>query len=356
MPASIAHMLIARKVREELTEDPYIEDNFVKEILEENSTYMELGALGPDLPYYQSITFLRASYNTVFNRYDKPMGVDQWSYQMHSLNTNEFPLEMIKTIFEDRPFKREPWDSGDKKKLAFICGYLTHMAADQIIHPIINLIAGPYYKEEEARKKHREAEVTQDLYLFNRYKGIDKFKAEQFNLWCDIFRISDDTTLLRFKYLIQRALLETYYVTPPEEDIDHWVKGTLHILSVMNGIGPFGLLASFGPYGRAIKNIVPGSEKYNEFIELNPSQDASPAKKAEYEEKIGSKTYDNFFPFAVELASIYIKTVYRIYKQKDLTLKLEKKFKEIVSDADLGSPLKKNILDVSREAFKHLED
>ena len=50
MPACVAHMLIARKVRDRLTAET-VPAGFV-EMLNENARYMELGSLGPDLPYY----------------------------------------------------------------------------------------------------------------------------------------------------------------------------------------------------------------------------------------------------------------------------------------------------------------
>ena len=50
MPACVAHMLIARKVRDRLTAET-VPVGFVK-MLNDNTRYMELGSLGPDLPYY----------------------------------------------------------------------------------------------------------------------------------------------------------------------------------------------------------------------------------------------------------------------------------------------------------------
>ena len=58
MPASIAHMLIAQKVREKLQD--FTDDEF-NALLQTHKNYMDLGALGPDLPYYESM--VRAGYN-----------------------------------------------------------------------------------------------------------------------------------------------------------------------------------------------------------------------------------------------------------------------------------------------------
>ncbi len=44
--------------------------------------------------------------------------------------------------------------------------YVSHVAADQIIHPLINRIAKPYYRSGQNRKKHRQCEVFQDYFLY----------------------------------------------------------------------------------------------------------------------------------------------------------------------------------------------
>ncbi|MCL4503298.1 MAG: zinc dependent phospholipase C family protein [Deltaproteobacteria bacterium] len=354
MPASIAHMLLAKRVRVELQANAALKD-FVNDVLVKHSTFMELGALGPDLPYYKGINLVIAGYRAYRDRPDKPAGVDQWSYQTHSLKPNKFPLEMLKTMFEDRPFDNEPWEIEDHKKFAFICGYLTHMAADQMIHPVINLIAGPYYKTNAARTTHREAEAAQDVYLFSQNLLLSQtgdFREEKFDSWCDVKRDrdadpGDDSSFLRFKYLIQRALLETYFVTPTEDDIDDWIDGTLNVLKFVNGIGPFGL---YGPYKQALENIS-DQDKFNLFIELKPSPDATKEKKEAYKALIGDKNYLDFFGFAVELATIYVRTAIRIFRSKDLTKELEKRYKGIVSDADLGAPLENDILETTQKAF-----
>jgi hypothetical protein len=164
MPASIAHMLIAKKARENLGAfqgGPAALGHFAK-LLERHQNYMALGSLGPDLPYYENVTM--DALHTLFDRSDKPMGVDQWSYQLHSKDPNIFPLKMLEGIWRDRA--GDAWDAEDERKFAFACGFLSHVAADQTIHPLVNLISGPYYGRGSNRKAHREAEIYQDLMLY----------------------------------------------------------------------------------------------------------------------------------------------------------------------------------------------
>ena len=67
MPAFIAHMVISRRVRDQLCQDPEIEQ-FVKDVMNNHANYMELGSSGPDLPYYGAV-------KSLFNP-KHPLGVD----------------------------------------------------------------------------------------------------------------------------------------------------------------------------------------------------------------------------------------------------------------------------------------
>ncbi len=44
-----------------------------------------------------------------------------------------------------------------------------HKAADQIIHPLVNAVAEPYYHSGKNRKRRRECEVFQDLHPRHRH-------------------------------------------------------------------------------------------------------------------------------------------------------------------------------------------
>jgi Zinc dependent phospholipase C len=349
MPASIVHMLISRKVRNGLKIDPELKEypnfkKFIEDVLEKNQTFMELGSLGPDLPYYGGMNLFWAIWHSIWHEHDMPTGVEQWSYQLHGIDTNVFPLKMLETVFQDRSFEHEGWADEDNKKLAFICGYLTHMAADQIIHPIINLIAGPYYQRDEARIKHRECELTQDLFLLDLEEGIKNFRKINFKSWANIKKSSAYSMQLRLRYLIQRGFIEAYYVAPSKDEVGDWVKGTLASLLYLN--------AFISPYKSALKNLIPGSEKYQEYIELKPPINAFLATKRQYEKVVGNKKYGDFIKNAIELATIYIKTTFKIYDGNISEDLIADKFKKVVSGADLSSPLENDILAISRKAYK----
>ena len=77
MPSCLTPMVVSKNVREELGKDEELKD-FV-DVLGKNSTYMELGSLGTDPPYYESMA--RSAANLLLDRFDKPLGIEQWSTQ-----------------------------------------------------------------------------------------------------------------------------------------------------------------------------------------------------------------------------------------------------------------------------------
>ena len=131
MPASIVHMLIAKECRDRLlTRDRYTD---FSKILDLHKTYMELGSVGPDLPYYENAAM--AVLNLLLDRSDKPMGVDQWSYQLHARNPNIFPLKMIEIAWStflryavdyDGDGRRDIWNNR-ADVLASIANFLAHL-------------------------------------------------------------------------------------------------------------------------------------------------------------------------------------------------------------------------------------
>jgi hypothetical protein len=341
MPASIAHMLISRSVRTQLTEDSTVSKQFV-EILNSHATCMELGSLGPDLPYYESM--MKGALDIILKRSDKPMGVDQWSYQLHSKDPNLFPLKMIEITWKETALEKEEWDEDDHGKFAFICGYLTHVAADQIIHPIVNLIAGPYYKRGDSREKHRDCEVHQDVFLFNnRFPDAD-LTTTKFNTWCDIASGFESNAPIWLRYLLQKSFVEAHAVMPPENSIENWIDGILTVLRVMD---------TFGPYTAAYKALKAGDMSgFEEYINFKRTSDSSKELTDTYSRMIGNYTYLDFFQKATDLAKIYVKAAHKIYQAEAIDDGVRKNFLGVVRNADLSAPLED---DISNKAQKALD-
>lgn len=113
MPASIAHMLISKIVRKELQKE--LDTEFVSNVLNKHEKYMELGSIGPDLPYYESMT--KGAIDLLLKRSDKPMGIDQWSYQLHSKDPNVFPLKMIEITWKETDMEKDDREEDDFREI-----------------------------------------------------------------------------------------------------------------------------------------------------------------------------------------------------------------------------------------------
>ncbi len=341
MPASIAHMIIAHKAVQALKGSQVPELMEFADLIDETSdthnarAYMNLGSVGPDLYYYRSIT--SSVKDMILEGFVQAAGVTAWSYHLHSCRPNAFPLNLIEIIFNDK-VRREGQivlDDQDIRKLAYIAGHLSHIAADQILHPIVNSIAGPYYRDGDNRRKHRQAEVFQDYYLYEeiyrdrraKASGGDKaqydFFEQSFASWVDCIRgLTTRNTADWFRYFLQRGFVQTYGMFPGEGEIEDSVDNLLLTLKTCQRVGPYKEAA------KEYESLGEQSQMYRQFVE--------------------DVDYVTYYGQAVQLAAVYLMGLYEVYavlKQgKDFTDKHRERFSSIVSSADLSCPLEQDIL------------
>lgn len=326
MPANIAHMLICNKAVKVLQDGGEYEAFINILDADERKPYLNLGSVGPDLSYYGSQW--EGMKSLLLEQSDKPLGVDGWSYLLHSREPNRFPLTLIELTWKDTRWETQEWEGNDLDKFAFACGYLSHMAADQVIHPLVNDIAGPYYRRGENRKIHRECEIYQDVGLFQTLYPGEDFMDKSFHLWADLDPRNSKNTHEWFRYFIQRAYVESHGVYPKEGEIEDWVDGLLLILRGIKWIGPYKTA-----YEELRKNGV-SSGKFAQYF----------------------NDYMALFFQAVELTGIYWKMVFELYDPPGNVLQISEpmrnRFRRVVQDADLSSPLQKNILKDAKEALQ----
>ena len=326
MPANIAHLLICNKAVKALQDGGEYEEFINILDADERKPYLNLGSVGPDLSYYGSQW--EGLKSLLLEQSDKPLGVDGWSYLLHSKEPNQFPLTLIELTWKDTRWEEEEWEGNDFDKFAFTCGYLAHMAADQIIHPLVNDIAGPYYRKGEFRKIHRECEVYQDIALFHELYPKEDFMEKSFHLWIDLARDSSHNAPDWFKYFLQRAFVESHGVYPEEKEVENWVDGLLLILRGIKWIGPYKSAYE------DLRNKGISSGKFSQYF----------------------NGYMKLFFQAVELTSLYWKMVFELYDPPGNVLQISEpmrdRFKKVVQKADLSSPLQKGILKDAKEAFQ----
>ncbi|MCU0916222.1 MAG: zinc dependent phospholipase C family protein [Planctomycetes bacterium] len=347
MPANIAHMVIVHKAFELLRTRGFEELAAFARTIDDPAQrgendywkYMNLGSVGPDLYYYASM--VRSGWDMLVEGFVKAAGVTPWSYHLHSCVPTLFPLNLCEILFRDVVHTDTgiELDADDARKLAYIAGHLSHVAADQIIHPLVNRIAKPYYRSGENRKKHRECEVFQDYFLYEEVyrdrrqaaQGADKaafdFFRQDFRTWVDcVPGLTTRNTHDWFRYFLQRGFVETYGSSPSEDDIENSVDNLLAVL----------LIARMrGPYREA-------ADEYNEYGGDSPM----------YREYVAGPDYRAYYEQAVQLSAAYIAALYEVYATlsagQDFTPAKKKRFESIVRSADLSCPLQSKILETAR--------
>lgn len=353
MPASLAHMLIAQRVRNRLLQDGDVQvAEFVADVLAKHPQYMELGSLGPDLPYFGPKSLVNPR---------KPIGVDQWSYQLHSKSPNVFPLRMIELLWRDSDPRVAEWSEGDKCKLAFICGFLTHVAADQVIHPLVNFVAGPYYQSHTARDEHRMCEIHQDVYLMaeQNHQGVltnDQFRSAPFHSYCDIRGDVDvlhgDSPTLGYDeclFFLQKAFVEAHAVEPSVRFLKRrvrFLRWALHLCQRQSWYKT-AYAHLFDDRGELRCN----AEQLDKYILLTQVAD----NKMFIRLSQGKKKYMEFVDEATELSCVYIRAAHLLYDAPRLDDDLREAFLEVVVNSDLGFPLELHILQKASENLPKLE-
>jgi len=347
MPANIAHMVIVHKAFELLRNQGSSDLAAFARMIDDPAQrqendywkYMNLGSVGPDLYYYASM--VKSGWDMIVEGFVKAAGVTPWSYHLHSCVPNLFPLSLCRILFSDvvRTDDGVEMEDDDKRKLAYIAGHLSHIAADQIIHPVVNRIAKPYYRNGMNRKKHRECEVFQDYFLYEEvYRtrrdaaaGPDKvafdFFRQDFRDWVDcIPGLTTRNTEDWFRYFLQRGFVETYGSCPSEGDIEDSVDNLLTVLWIAR---------TRGPYREA-------AEEYEKYGQASPM----------YQEYIAKPDYVSYYEQAVRLSAVYIAALFEIYTAlstgKDFS---DQRFPKIVSGADLSCPLDHDLLENARAAL-----
>jgi hypothetical protein len=328
MPGSVAHMLIFEAALAEIENDGDCGE--LVSMLKGNMNYGRLGSLGPDLPYFNGVLRTAASFLLAGSYQPEP--IERWGDLLHSKKPNVFPLTMMEIAWRETDPDEEEWDVIAQNQWAFIMGYVTHIAADQIIHPYVNKIAGNYYRDKEKRKKHLDCEVYQDVVVFsNRYNK--SILDEHLDTWVNIHTKSGKTEP-HFRRFLQKSFKETHAIFPSENDIEHWYRGLSFIQKWLKWIGL--------PYKKAdtdFRTKGETSEKYKEFCLDTPLA--------------AGKSYEDYYRDAVQLSSLYIRAAGKFYGINHAGFKdeLRTQFLAIVRNADLRNPLDNNILEDAQCAY-----
>lgn len=144
MPGAFAHLTLANLAAGDNKLDQAELNVDSKIAISENIPYIELGAVSPDYPYLAISIFEDNA---------------KWADYMHLdnktdvlINTGIKHLQLLGGAEKDKAF-------------AWLCGLVSHIVADVVIHPVVELKVGPYHGNEKA---HRICEMHQDAYIYQR--------------------------------------------------------------------------------------------------------------------------------------------------------------------------------------------
>ncbi len=112
--------------------------------------FVNLGAVGPDYPY---LTDLKSAM----------LKVHTWADRMHYENTGELVKAAAAGLLNRK-------DEEFEICLAWLCGFVTHVIADSVVHPVVNAIVGPYLFNSS---EHRHCEMIQDSFIFREIKNTE---------------------------------------------------------------------------------------------------------------------------------------------------------------------------------------
>ncbi len=149
MPAAYAHAVITDRALGQYRDAPGVDPPFKAAALRA-SHFTRLGCISPDYPYLDLLQFGQAS----------------WADHMHYDHTGDLVQTMARRLMElkgqgmERPEFAIPF--------AWTLGYISHVTADLVVHPVVRSIVGDYASNKD---EHRHCEMIQDVYIYHRVRG-----------------------------------------------------------------------------------------------------------------------------------------------------------------------------------------
>lgn len=197
----------------------------LKKILQSGRDFLQVGAVGPDLPYV-SIVDGDLFFSTQSELADK----------FHYEKTNQLILKAFNEI------KKIPGTSANKEKrliFSFYLGFASHIIADGIIHPFVRDKVGNYHKNQTA---HRVLEMQLDVLLFHHLtkKSHAPLNLNYSNIHDELINFNNDfypEVNLVLK-LFSRLISEVYNLNYNVSLINNWIKELHSMFGVAEGEHP----------------------------------------------------------------------------------------------------------------------
>lgn len=155
MAGTFTHWMIVEEALNKFNKLPKSKKHKYFPIIKGSSHFVLLGAVGPDYPYLSELE------GGLFK-------IHSWADRMHYENTGELVQFAIQNLTNLK-------DNDFEVCLSWLSGFVTHLIADSVVHPVVNSIVGPYLFNSG---EHRHCEMTQDSYIFKETKKVEIEYAE----------------------------------------------------------------------------------------------------------------------------------------------------------------------------------
>ncbi|MBI2875663.1 MAG: zinc dependent phospholipase C family protein [Candidatus Tectomicrobia bacterium] len=294
MPTTMVHIAFIEELgREDRVEAP------LRSLIAGHVSQAKLGAVFPDLQYYENFFRLLARYLLKL-----PLPFSPWSYLFHS----KAPATLGRTFLE--VLKKEPVKEGGESKLAFIAGYFSHLALDITLHPPVwSLSQREGRSDLHAKEIHTTCERYQGLLYHQHLYGYDiagrPLVREKIQL-LPVGRRRLDPALYD---LFRKACLELFSRAPCPGEFRNWIRGIHLYARILSS--PLGKIEGLRGQTDSLRQRYFENEGFS-FLE--------------------------YYRRAKEVAIGYLNAAYRYWQEEEISEGLRRGFLEQVPNVDLGCP------------------
>jgi hypothetical protein len=203
MPAGYAHLMITEQALKGYSTDNTIDPKLRGYAL--TSHFVKLGSVGPDYPY---LDFFQPNQKA-------------WADHMHYDLTGDLIITIAKKLLDT--IKQGIDKEEFKIPFCWALGYLSHVTADLVVHPVVYNIVGSYTGHEE---EHRHCEMIQDAFIYNKLRnGAEIEHSQLINMLSNCSNPNNRHEIHSVLGFFWDDVLNTHFpsdFTNNQPDIDEW--------------------------------------------------------------------------------------------------------------------------------------
>jgi Zinc dependent phospholipase C len=144
-------MVITDRALARYLDQPQVGPSF-RAVVREWRDYIRLGCVSPDYPSVDVLQLFQPA----------------WADRMHYEHTGDLVRRMIQRLLQ---LKGQGMDKPEfAMPFAWALGYIAHVTADLVVHPVVRNIVGDYAGHEP---EHCHCEMIQDSYIYQKQTGED---------------------------------------------------------------------------------------------------------------------------------------------------------------------------------------